>query len=226
MSTQPSDFIFEEPPTVPQTFHQLGILVLEGSGSMTDRFEREMTKAQAADRAVKDLLDRLIMSQNNKDFSISLITFDQHSRVHTLPTRVADDKGRNIDARADYDPMNGHGGGSDIAQALKEAHLLAEEFLSSAPPAGVPHSVVIVVMSNGVSQTDPVSVADYIKENPKITLCSSLFASKNDTHPEIERAKQILRQIATSPENYIEVCDAETLGNFLINSVSSGKQLR
>jgi Mg-chelatase subunit ChlD len=225
MSTQPSDFIFDEPPTVPQTFHQLGILVLDGSGSMSDMVEGKITKAQTVDMAVRELLNRLIISKNKKDFSIALITFDHQSRVHTPPTRVADDKGGKIDAHADYDPMDGHGGGTDIAQALKEAHVIAEEFLNSAPAESVPHSVAIVVMSDGMSQTDPIPVADYIKQNPNITICSTLFALKNDTNPEAERAQQLLAQIATSPKHYIKVYDAETLRNFFIASVSSGKQV-
>jgi len=220
MSTQPSDFTLNEPSSTPQTCRQLGILVLEGSGSMSDKVGGKMTKAQTVDRAVKDLLNRLILSEKNKDLSISLITFDQHCRVHTLPTRVTDKKGRNIDADADYDPTHGHGGGSDIAQALKEAHVLAEEFLSSAKAKGVARRVVIGVLSNGVSQTDPLSVANYIKENPNITLYSSLFASKDETHQALEQAREILAQIATSPEHYVEVHDGETLRDFFIDSVS------
>jgi hypothetical protein len=220
MSTQPSDFTRNDPSSVPQTRHHLGILVLEGSGSMSDKIEGRMTKAQTVDQAVKDLLNRLILSENNKDFSLSVITFDQHCRVHTLPTPVADKKGRKIDADANYDPTKSHGGGSDIAQALKEAHVLAEEFLSGAKAEGIPHSVVIVVLSNGVSQTDPLSVANYIKENPNITLCSSLFASKDEAHPAIEQAKDILAQIATTPENYVEVHDGETLRDFFFDSVN------
>lgn len=220
MSTQPSDFTRNDPSSVPQTRHQLGILVLEGSGSMSDQLAGKLTKAQIVDQAVKDLLNRLIVSKNNQDFSISLVSFDEHCRVHTFPTRVTDKKGRKIDADADYDPTKSHGGGSDIAQALKEAHVLAEEFLSGAKADEVPHSVVIVLMSNGVSQTDPLSVANYIKENPNITLCSSLFTSKDETHPVIDQAREILEQIATSPEHYVEVHDGETLRDFFIDSVS------
>lgn len=220
MSIQPSDFTLNKPASVPQTRHQLGILVLEGSGSMSEQLEGKLTKAQIVDQAVKDLLNRLIKSKNKQDFSISLVSFDEHCRVHTFPTRITDKKGRNIDAEADYDPTRSHGGGSDIAQALKEAHVLAEEFLSGARAEGVPHSVVIVVLSNGVSQTDPLSVANYIKENPNITLCSSLFTSKDETHPAIEQARDILAQIATSPEHYVEVHDGETLRDFFIDSVS------
>ncbi|MFQ5542479.1 MAG: VWA domain-containing protein [Candidatus Binatia bacterium] len=220
MSIQPSDFTRNEPSSVPQTRHQLGILVLEGSGSMNEPIEGKRTKAQIVDQAVKDLLNQLIMSKNNQDFSISLVSFDEHCRVHTFPTRVTDKKGRKIEADADYDPTQGHGGGSDIAQALKEAHVLAEEFLSGAKAKEVPHSVVIVLMSNGVSQTDPLPVANYIKENPNITLCSSLFTSKEETHPAIDQARDILEQIATSPEHYVEVHDGEALKDFFIDSVT------
>jgi Mg-chelatase subunit ChlD len=46
--------------------------------------------------------------------------------------------------------MNQRGGGTDLAKALGEAQAVAEQFLSSAPLESVPHSAVIVVMSDGI----------------------------------------------------------------------------
>ena len=65
------DFILDDAPTVPQTFHQLGILVLDGSGSMSGMAEGKISKAQAVNMGVRELLTRLIASKNSKDFWIS-----------------------------------------------------------------------------------------------------------------------------------------------------------
>lgn len=208
---------------VPQVFHQLGILVLDGSGSMAGMGEGRITKAAAVSIAVKDLLSLLITSKNKKNFSISVITFDDNVSTHTPVTRVKDDTGNTVDDNANYNPMIGHGGGTDIARALEESHSLAEQFINNAPPNSVPHSVVIIVLSDGESQTDPVPVADKIKQNPNITVCSTLFAQKGNSDTQ---AKQVLMDIATTTEHYKTVYDAETLRKFFIASMSSGRNFK
>jgi hypothetical protein len=91
---------------------------------------------------------------------------------------------------------------------------------------GVPHSVVIVVMSDGMSHDDPSSIADRIKENPQITICSTLFAMKNGSDEQTGNAQQLLQYIASSPVHYKTVYDHETLRKFFIASVSSGKNVK
>lgn len=218
-----TDFILDDAPTVPQTFHQLGLLVLDGSGSMSEMVEGKITKADAVNLSVRELLTRLVISKNRKDFSMAVITFDHEVKVHTPATRVEDDNGNQVDDNADYDPMKNHGGGTNIARALKEAHSLAEQFLDNAPPDSVDHSVVIVVMSDGESHTDPIPAADGIKNNPKITVCSTLFARKGGAN---QQAQRVLRDIASSPAQYKTVYDADTLRKFFIASVSSGRNVK
>jgi Mg-chelatase subunit ChlD len=96
--------VLDAEPIVPQIFHQLGLLVLDGSGSMAEKVEGRMTKAEAVNVAVRELLTRLIASKNRKDFSIAIVTFDDEADIHTPVTRVYDDAGNSIDDNADYDP--------------------------------------------------------------------------------------------------------------------------
>jgi len=220
MSKYTDDFILDDAPTIPQIFNQLGILVLDGSGSMSAITEGTITKADAVNLAVRELLTRFIASKNRKDFSMAVVTFDHEAIVHTPITRVADDNGDTIDDNADYNPTEKHGGGTDILKALKQAQSLAEQFLNNAPADGVPPSVIIVVMSDGISQSDPIPAANDIKKNENISICSTLFAEKGGANA---LAEKILRNIASSPAHYKTVYDAETLRKFFIASVSSGK---
>ena len=215
-------YTFDDMPTVPQIFHQLGILVLDGSGSMSGIIDGKITKAEAVNISVRELLTRFIASKNSKDFSISIVTFDSRVIIHTTPTRIKDENDQTIDDNADYDPMKGHGGSTDLAQALQEAFTVAKDFLTNAPPDSVPHSAVIVVMSDGMSHTDPVPIAENIKQEQNITICSTLFAQKGNVD---QRAQKILQDIASSPSNYKTVYDAETLRKFFVASVSSGKNV-
>ena len=55
-----------EMPTVPATFRQLGVLVLDGSGSMTlpvDSMPGQTTKADAVNLAVRELMTRMKASR-------------------------------------------------------------------------------------------------------------------------------------------------------------------
>jgi hypothetical protein len=73
--TSAHDFILNDLPTVPQTFHQLGILVLDGSGSMSELTDGKISKADAVNMGVRELLTRLVSSKNSKDFSIAVVKF-------------------------------------------------------------------------------------------------------------------------------------------------------
>jgi Mg-chelatase subunit ChlD len=116
----------DERPAVPKSFDQLGILVLDGSSSMGGvTADGKLSKAQAVNSSVRDLLTRLKASRVKANFSMAVVTFDSAAKRHTDVTPVAD-----IDDYAEYDPMIGHGGGTDIGEGLRCAGQIAKDFLS------------------------------------------------------------------------------------------------
>jgi curved DNA-binding protein CbpA len=203
----------------PQTFSQLGVLVLDGSGSMADPARDKISKAQSVSVGVREMLTRFSVSRKKRNFSFAVVTFDEQARVHTPATPVEE-----IDDNADYDPLKGHGGGTDIGAGLREARRIAEEFLR-ASPEDMPASVVIVVMSDGLDfePADTLRVAEEIKGNPRVTLCSTYFGQVGTVEPE---AQEHLRALATDPVNgFKTVYDAESLRKFFEASVSTGTNL-
>lgn len=203
----------------PQTFSQLGILVLDGSGSMEAEAVGKMSKAQSVNYAVREMLTRFRVSRHNRNFAFAVVAFDERASVHTSITPAAD-----IDDNADYDPMRGHGGGTDIGAGLREAQRIADEFLRTAP-GDIPSSVVIVVMSDGLDgDTDgSLRLAEEIKRNPAITICTTYFGEVGAVEPE---AQDHLRALATSAAMHFKtVYDADTLRKFFIASVSAGTNL-
>jgi uncharacterized protein YegL len=111
---------------IPKGFHQLGVLVLDGSGSMTDSSASgNQNKAEAVNSAVRELLSLLKISNNKKNFSIAIVTFDSTARIHTNTTPVEE-----IDDLGDYNPLNGHGGGTNIQIALEEARKIVEKHIN------------------------------------------------------------------------------------------------
>jgi Mg-chelatase subunit ChlD len=203
----------------PQTFSQLGVLVLDGSGSMADPARDKISKAQSVNVGVREMLTRFSVSRHKRNFSFAVVTFDEQASVHTPVTAVEE-----IDDNAGYDPMAGHGGGTDIGAGLREARRIAEGFLQTAPE-DIPATAVIVVMSDGLDfqPERTLDIAGEIKANPRITICTTYFGEVGAVEPE---AQEHLRALATDPVNgFKTVYDAESLRKFFEASVSAGTNL-
>ena len=211
----------DEMPAVPRMFHQLGILILDGSGSMKDMTPDKISKAEAVDLAVRELLGRLRASRVAPKFSIAVVTFDDKAIIHTPAAPVA-----HIDDYAEYNPQKAHGGGTDIGVGLRRAGDIAQRFLADAHMESVPRSVVLVVMSDGLSSGTPLQDANTLKQDPRITICSTLFAASGHNSQETAAAEQLLRDLAISPAHYRTTYRSDDLRKFFIASVSSGKNVK
>jgi uncharacterized protein YegL len=208
------DFPEIETPTVPKTFDELGILVLDGSASMSEEALNKISKAQSVSLAVRELITRLKVSRKVKNFSLAVVTFDVQAKVHTAVTPV-----EYMDDSADYDPLASHGGNTEIGAGLKVAHDIATNFFSN-DSGSLSKSVVIVVMSDGASSKpdDAIAIAERIKENGKVTLCTTLFARVDENDA---AARSLLLRLASDPNHYKTVYDTKTLRDFFLASVST-----
>lgn len=201
-----------------KTFHQLGVLVIDGSGSMSDECAGNITKAQAVNLAVREMFSKFKSSRYRANFSFAVVTFDQKASTHTDITPA-----ETIDDNASYDPLVGNGGGTKIGAGLITAQGIAEAFLGQEPEGGVPSSVVILVMSDGnCGEPDKTKViADGIKQNNNISICTTLFARVGEQN--LAPAQQLLQSIASDPVmGFKTVYDGATLRDFFIRSASSG----
>ncbi|WP_417558578.1 VWA domain-containing protein [Mesoflavibacter zeaxanthinifaciens] len=208
--------------TESRTFHQLGILVLDGSGSMQAIGDGNISLADSVNRAVREFLGYFKNSSISNNFSFAVITFDNDAKVHTPITELP-----NVDDFGDYNPMNGHGGGTFIGGALAEAEKLASQFLNSPEASSVPHDVRIIIMSDGLCQAPDVTkeVAAKLKQNDKIMICSSLFtqaAKAGET--ETSEAKTVLADIASAANLYKTTYKETDLRQFFISSMSAKRK--
>lgn len=97
----------------PKQFSQLGVLVVNGSGSMGGPASGNITKAQATNNSIRELFTRFKASRVAKNFAFAVVTFDDSATVVVQPTDV----GPALDDNGDYNPMNGHGGGTNLGRA-------------------------------------------------------------------------------------------------------------
>src|SRR4051794_8368075 len=117
-----------EVPVVPKAWQQLGVLVLDASPSMTlpANDGSTLTKAQAVNLAVRELLSRFKASRKRQNFSFSVVTFHDH---------VSNDPGivpaGDVDDNADYDPTaNGMGSGTYLGAGLIKAAEICQDYFA------------------------------------------------------------------------------------------------
>ncbi len=205
--------------TVTPTFYQLGIFVLDGSGSMADPTNGGTRKADEVDKAMKDLLTRFKKSRRSSCFSFAVVTFDTKASLRVSPTPA-----ENINEMDDYDPMHGHGGGTLISEGLNIAEQLANDYLQQQTPDGLPYSVIILIMTDGEchNSKETQRIAQQIKNGSngrKITICTTFFSTLGKAID--QNAKNLLIDIATNGSSgFTEVSDAESLRDFFKKSIS------
>lgn len=207
--------------SAPRTFQQLGILVLDGSGSMTDPAKMNLTKAQSVNVAVRDLLGRMKAGRVADNFSFAVVMFGEDTNAHTPITPLP-----SIDDNGNFDPLVVDGSNTKIFAGLNEAKTLADKFINEAPQGGVPHSVIILLMSDGICSQPQTSlaVAQNLKSNPQVKVACAYFGTlgKNDTN-----AEDLLKEISSDPTQFYKITySAEDLRAFFEASISKSAGIK
>jgi len=203
--------------SVAKSFHQLGILVLDGSGSMKEKAAGDSPKHQEVNAGVMELFTRLNASRVKQNFSFSCIKFDTSPTQTLSPTPFDYDKLM----KENFDPIVGKGGGTNIFEALNEAKTISDNFLTNPAAESVPHKVLILLMSDGMcfNPETTKAIAKTLKSNPNISIACAYFGmiGNNDTN-----AQNLLKNISSDSILYYNtVYDGDTLRAFFERSISA-----
>lgn len=201
-----------------KTFEQLGILVLDGSGSMSEQTAQHISKADAVTQAVNDLFSRCKQSRNKNNFSFAIVNYDHRSIVKMQPTPVKD-----VDDHGDYNPMEGLGGATYISKGLEDAEKIAKDFLSQSQEGGLARSVVIVIMTDGVDMTEAetTSVANRLKKMSHVFVSGCFFETLGAKSEDMQRCADYVKKLCTDETKFSMVSTAEALRNFFEASMSN-----
>ncbi|MDY0217650.1 MAG: VWA domain-containing protein [Bacteroidales bacterium] len=207
----------------PRVFHQLGILVLDGSGSMKEGLSaRKINLAQEVSTAVKDTFTLFKTSSNRNNFSFAVVYYDNTAKIELDITPAP-----KVDDMRAYDPTVGMSGTTSIAEGLKLAKQISDKHLSGQEDGGIPKSVVIVILSDGLDMTEQetLSIANTLKSNDKITITSCFFETLGGDRDGMNEAANFLKKLCTSEQHFNIVFDAEKVKNFFVASVSNKKKI-
>jgi Mg-chelatase subunit ChlD len=217
---EPQEISIKRPKNVKQTktFEQLGILVLDGSGSMEEQTAQHISKADAVTSAVNDLFSRFKASGIRNNFSFAIINYDKRSIVKMPPTPVKD-----VDDHGDYNPMEGLGGATYISEGLKDAKKIAEDFLNQSQEGGVAKSVVVLIMTDGVDMTQPetISMANTLKQMDHVKVAGCFFETLGADIDAMNECADYVRGLCSTPMDFSSVSSADMLRTFFIASMSN-----
>jgi len=205
------------PPSPSVSYKQLGILVLDGSGSMVTQTKELITKAEAVSHSVTELFEKMKGSRINNHFSFAVVDFDEKAYRKMDITETED-----INAYADYNPMHVKGGCTYLSSGLEEAEKIADEFMNSGDKET--RSVVVVIMTDGLDmkmdQAKETAQRMKDKYGKKLKITASCFGTRDMLESEGTRIMEFLRTIVTDEDMCLETSTAADLRSFFIASVS------
>lgn len=199
------------------TFLQLGILVLDGSGSMNELTAKKITKGQEVSNAVRDLISRFKASTLKNNFRLAVVNYDHSAKIVMDISKI-----QSIDDNKSFDPTIGMGGTTSVAEGLKIAKQLAETFLSTKEEGGLNMKVLILVISDGLDMTEQetVSVANSLKSNPSIQIASCFLETLGGDIQGMNSASDFLKSLTSDITLFSRVNNTESLRDFFHRSMS------
>lgn len=206
--------------SVPQSFNQLGIFLLDGSGSMSEDAKGGLKKHQAVNHAVRETFTRFSASSKRRCFAFATVVFGVDAVIQT-PITVADA----IDDNASYDPLIPplvDDRGTHIGAGLAKCKGLVDQFFANRI-SGIPNKVAIVVLSDGQGHDEAhaKSIAAILKSDSDLEIYCCHLQGQNPSIFDVGSA-ELLKVLANDPVRcYKTVYDAETIRNFFIASISA-----
>jgi uncharacterized protein YegL len=204
--------------TLNKSINQLGILVLDGSGSMEAPAPGNVTIAKAVEGSLIEMFNRFNVSKKKQNFSFACIKFDNTVSVTLEPVEFD----LNTLMNTNFDPREGRqiDGGTFTNLALEQAKEMAEKFLQNPPEPGIPHRVLILLLSDGQSHEPQktLEISKEIKNNLDIEIACAYFGTVGNNDPD---AQTLLKEVASNATKFTTVYDGEALRNFFVASLSA-----
>jgi uncharacterized protein YegL len=210
-------------PVAPPSWVQLGVLVLDGSTSMTWQLEEQsdevsellppLKKGEAVEVALKGLFNRLKSGNRAANFQFGLVTYNDKVTEERAPRPLLE-----LTLSESFDPTARGTGGTHTALGLDAAGRMAEAFLDQHVRSDLPVSVVVLLMSDG-EDADPaatLAAATRVRELPNTEVAACLFATKGK--PPV--GDRLLRALVSAPRLYETVYTPEQLRSFFQASLT------
>jgi uncharacterized protein YegL len=207
-------------PPLKAAIEQLGIFVIDGSGSMLDgHVDQSTTFVDAVKIAIKETIKRFKESKKIEYFLFAVIAFGNEA-IKALDITAVVDIDPNLEfISTDYFENGAGSSSTHISTGLSLALELASSFVQN-PDAVVSRKVEVVLLTDGICHTPEKTklVAKELKKNPAFRL-HSCHLTTNELDNEVVA---LLKEISYT---YAIVYDKGTIRDFFIASTSTNVSL-
>ena len=213
-----NDYAVIEPESGSVAFQELGILVLDGSGSMVDELNMDnIPKGKAVSQALRGVFNRFKDSRKVECFSFAVVAYDEKAKVVMDITEVKD-----INSEEDYNPTIGMGGATYIYRGLEKAKEIADKFFAMPNPLGVTRTVVIVILSDGLDMQEKETkrVLAQISKDNRIKVASCFFETLGAQKKYMDECRTYMKGLASQATMFQSVATIEGVRKFFTASVS------
>lgn len=196
---------------------QLGILILDGSGSMENKTQELISKNAAVGKSVTELFQIFKTSTRKHRYCFAVVDFDEIAHRKLDITEIND-----INILDDFKPIQRKDKCTYLYTGLEEAEKIADKFLNTDDKY---RSVVMVIMTDGLDMNmeKAKSTASRLKEKygGKIKITASCFIARDLSDNDKQKVMEFLRTIVTSEEELcMETATAQELRDFFYKSVT------
>lgn len=203
---------------------QLCLLVLDASGSMEGAHFGGHTKANAVNEATQGLINRLKISSQSANFQVGIINFDTRVIIRQQPLAIA-----NVNPSTPALELTDLGHATDIGKALETAYEMSKAFLDNYQQGGPHHSVVIMILSDGLCHRSDATreIAERIKKAHKLNIlkiATVLFQGSGEDEEDHETitASTLMQEVASVKQDgdkcFLKTSSVEALRQFFIAS--------
>ena len=203
---------------------QLGIFLLDGSGSMDEIGENNCSLAENVNRTFKDFICFFKDSSIKEEFQIAVINFDYEATVKVPRTPLVD-----FDDFGNFNPRDQakDNPGTDIGEGLRKAKEIINDYFNEPNPDQYPRTVTIATLSDGMCQRpeSTIEIAKELNADPRITISCCLFTTPKREKESLNKdVKNFLQDIKSQEGIYTVVKDNAVLRKFFNASMSSIKK--
>ena len=203
---------------------QLGVFLLDGSGSMDDIGEHNLTLSENVNRTLKDFMSHFKDSGVKHEFEIAVVNFDYEATVRLPRTPLTE-----VDDMVSYNPRDKtkDNPGTNIGLGLIKAKEIIDEYFAQPNPDGYNRTAIIAILSDGMCQhpESTLKIARELDSNPNIIIHCALFTTKERENVNMNKdAKNFLQDIKSEAGLFALTKDNATLRKFFNASMSSSKK--
>jgi uncharacterized protein YegL len=206
------NFIYGFPPE-PPAVRQLGIFLIDGSGSMKiGRTNKNEEPSKAVEAAVRGVIERLKNSNKRNCFEIAVVAFGDSSILIQQPSPVNSiNLAQCFEATEFFNEKQGSDS-TNISAGLIEASRLINNFFDDKKDT-LPRSASVVILSDGMCHhaNETIKIANTLKQMQNVVV-NACHLETNISEP---AAVSLLKDISS---NYETVYDEVSIRSFFIAS--------